>query len=127
MYFSYLSPEFQNEVIGALASHIVEDILDDVRSAPFFSLIVDSTIDRSKVDQLSVILRYIKILKDEDGSVKGFSLEESFIGFFEMHGQKAEDYEKQILDIFKLHGLMLDKLRGLGFDGAAVMSVRHIF
>ena len=48
----YLSPKIQNELINILARRVKDDILTDVKAAPFFSLMVDTTQDISKTDQL---------------------------------------------------------------------------
>jgi len=45
----YLSPAIQNEIITALGDKVKYDILLEIRKAPFFSYIFDSTQDISKI------------------------------------------------------------------------------
>jgi hypothetical protein len=44
----YLSPQIQNELIELLANNLETELLQDIKSAPFFSIIMDTTQDISK-------------------------------------------------------------------------------
>lgn len=55
----YLSPLIQNELIMTCANSVLSGIINEIKTAPFFSIILDTTQDISKVDQLSVIFRYV--------------------------------------------------------------------
>ncbi|XP_022168799.1 zinc finger MYM-type protein 1-like [Myzus persicae] len=121
----YLSHQVQNQIIALVESEIKKNIISDVSSAPFFSLILDSTQDVSKVDQVSTIYRYVHIEKDELGIPKSIEIKEDFIGFSEAEGSTGEAIEKQTIEIFKENGLDIGKFRGIGLDGAASMSGKH--
>lgn len=54
----YTCPEIQNEIISILAEMIRTEIVNEVKEAKFFSIIVDETKDVSKTEQLSLILGY---------------------------------------------------------------------
>nr|XP_047123047.1 LOW QUALITY PROTEIN: zinc finger MYM-type protein 1-like [Hydra vulgaris] len=58
---SYLSPKIQNEFISFLASHVKDKLIEEIKSARYFSMMFDSTPDISNVDQMSEVIRYIKI------------------------------------------------------------------
>lgn len=75
----YLSHQIQNQIITLVESEIKKNIISDITSAPFFSLILDSTQDVSKVDQVSMIYRYVHIEKDELGIPKSIEVKEDFI------------------------------------------------
>lgn len=51
----YLSPAVQNELIHILSLRIQQSITADINEAPFFSIIMDTTQDLSKHDQLSQV------------------------------------------------------------------------
>lgn len=121
----YLSPQIQNQIIALVESEIKKNIISDISSAPFFSLILDSTQDVSKVDQVSTIYRYVHIEKDELGIPKSIEIKEDFIGFSEAEGGTGEAMEEQTIEIFKENGLDIDKFREIGLDGAASMSGKH--
>ena len=57
---SYYFPEIQNEFIDALGCHVKKTIIHDIKEAKYFALLLDSTPDVSHIDQMTVIIRYIK-------------------------------------------------------------------
>ncbi|ODM87322.1 Zinc finger MYM-type protein 1 [Orchesella cincta] len=87
----------------------------------YFSIIMDSTTDITKKEQVSVILRYCTF--DETGPT--LVTNESFIGFFEIVDRSAKGYEALILDVLKGLNLSFAMCRGQGYDGASVMSGAH--
>ena len=78
----YLSPTKQNEVISIVARCVKEDIFNDIKVAPFFSVMLDNTQDISKIDQLSQVIRYVTVETDVAGKPERLNICESFIGFF---------------------------------------------
>jgi len=76
----YLSPLIQNEMIEVLAKQLERIIVDEINSAPFFSIITDTTQDVSKVDQLSQVFRYAKVAVNENKCSSAIEICESFLG-----------------------------------------------
>jgi len=76
----YVSPLIQNELIEVLANQLERIIVDEINSAPFFSIITDTTQDVSKVDQLSQVFRYAKVAVNENGCPTAIEICESFFG-----------------------------------------------
>lgn len=118
----YLSPKIQNELIDILAQRIKKDILDELQAAPFFSVIMDTTQDIAKIDQMSQIFRYVTIERDDSGVASDVKVKESFLGFREVSDQSASELAKDIMASIEDNGLDLSKCRGQGYDGAANMS-----
>ncbi|CAH0551635.1 unnamed protein product [Brassicogethes aeneus] len=54
-------------------------ILDQIRASPFFTIIMDTTQDISKADQLSIVVRYAVIVRSENG--QPIDIEVVFFGF----------------------------------------------
>ncbi|CAB4036454.1 Hypothetical predicted protein [Paramuricea clavata] len=71
----YLSPKIQNELIELLAKTVTVSLVHKINASPFWALILDSTSDITRIDQLSVIIRRVQI----DGD--NCSIEENFLGF----------------------------------------------
>ena len=57
----YLSFLAQNELISVLAEGVLRDIKSELQSATFFAIILDTTEDVSKKDQLNKVFRYVEI------------------------------------------------------------------
>jgi len=53
----YLSPEIQNELLNLLANNLVRKILP--REDEVYSVIMDETLDMSKIEQIAFCLRYV--------------------------------------------------------------------
>ncbi|XP_022166846.1 uncharacterized protein LOC111031275 [Myzus persicae] len=79
----------ENKVLSILANEVIR--------SKYYSIIVDSTQDITKIDQLSVILRYV-VLNYE---TKSLEVKESFFGFFEFDNHGSKDYENLIYDVLK--------------------------
>lgn len=117
----YLSPAIQNEIVDCLATKLKRSLTDEIKSAPFFSIIIDTTQDISKVDQLSIVIRYVFLGKDS-GSTSKLLIKESFLGFTKLEGQDASSMVDHITSSLLALKLDITNCRGQGYDGASVMS-----
>jgi hypothetical protein len=70
---------------------VIKEIVNQIQSRKYFSIIVDSTLDITKIDQLTIAISYV--MSD------GFPVER-FIGFLPSVGYKGEDMEKAIINTF---------------------------
>ncbi|KAF3833167.1 hypothetical protein F7725_026832 [Dissostichus mawsoni] len=61
----YLSHQIKDEIIYILSQRVKADIIDEINEAPFYSVIMDTTQDVSKIDQLSQVYRYITVVKND--------------------------------------------------------------
>lgn len=116
---SYLSPTTQNEFISVLANHVKEKLVMDIKSAKYFGIMFDSTPDISHTDQMSEIIRYVKLNK------RKVEVKEVFLGFFPLHGKKATDLSSDILKKLESDGLDFMMCRAQGYDNAATMAGIH--
>lgn len=90
---SYLSSTTVNEVILQLADHVTAEIVADIKTAKYFSIIVDSTPDISNVDQLTFVIRYVA----PDGSPN-----ERFLTFIPNSGHKEKTWKRLWFILLKL-------------------------
>lgn len=118
----YLSPSIQNELIQILSEKVKSEIIKDICDAQFFSVILDTTQDITKKDQLSQVFRYVTVHKDSSGIPVALAVNESFLGFKVVDDQSAGGLEQVILKDLETNGLSLSKCRGQGYDGAATMA-----
>lgn len=77
---------------------VIDNITNKIKKSKYFSIVVDSTPDITKVDQLTIIIRYIE---DNNYAV------DRFIGFLKSVGHKAEDIENALLNFFTDHSIDL--------------------
>lgn len=82
----YLSWKIQKELIELLAAELRKNICEEIKKALCFSIIVDSTQDITKIDQVSVILRYIVVNYNEHN----VQIKESFLGFYALMNDDAQ-------------------------------------
>ena len=55
----YLSPRSQNESIDECSKVVLTAIVEEVKQALYYSIIVDGTPDVSHAEQITFILRYV--------------------------------------------------------------------
>lgn len=114
----YFSWKIQNELIELIASSTRNFLCEEIRHSQCFSIIMDSTQDITKLNQVSIVIRYVVISHNE----LNISVKESFLGFFVIEKHGAQDYEELITDILLKFNIDINKCRGQGYDGASVMS-----
>ena len=77
---TYLSPTIHNELIELLGKKVKDLILEEIKTAKYFSILLDSTPDISHTDQMTFIVRYVKIDSNNEVQIKEF-----FPNFFPLH------------------------------------------
>jgi len=108
----YLSPTIQNEFINLMGRQVEGTIVSKIKEARYFSIIVDSTPDAARQEQVSVIIRY----------VSNFQIRESFVGYYLIEKPDAAHYEMLVLEVLSSLGLDFSYCRGQTYDNAATMS-----
>lgn len=116
---SYFSPLIQNEVIDILGNKVRSEILKNVKSAKYFSIMFDCTPDTAHLEQMSEIIRYVNI---KDGKC---SVEESFVDFIISHQKKGRGLSQEILQKLNNDGLDIQNCRGQGFDNGSNMAGKY--
>jgi hypothetical protein len=115
-YPSYTSPPSQNEMIKSCAAVVRQSLVQEILKAVFFAVCLDTTPDAGKMDQLSVVIRYL----NEDGEVI-----EALLEMVQAEKCDAASIFQQISVILASHGLDIQNLRGQGYDGCSTMSGKY--
>jgi len=115
---TYFSPDIQNELIETCGTLIQQKIVEDVKTAKYFSVLLDETTDISTKEQVSLCLRYVS--KQEHIYV----MKENFITYVVAEETTGGKLAELILDNIKRLGLDARNMVGQGYDGAAAMSGR---
>ena len=88
----YLSPAIQSALIELFGKKVKHLILEEIKAANYFSILLDSTPDVSHIDQMALIVRYVKV---DSSKVQ---IKKSFLNFFPRHGKNADKIIKSIFD-----------------------------
>lgn len=113
----YLSPKVQNELLDCFAGVVQSDIISRAMESDFFSIMADETTDQSKIEQLSICIRYLHRNQNDNLEVA-----EDFIGFVELPETGAAAITEALITQLTTWKVDMEKWRGKGFDGAAAMS-----
>ena len=110
----YTSPEMQNSILHIMASILQHKVCLAVEEAGVYSIMEDETKDRSKVEQLAIVLRYV--------DVTAATQHEHFLTYVKAESLNAEGLSSYILDTLQRFGLDPTGVVSQGYDGASVMS-----
>ncbi|XP_065645304.1 zinc finger MYM-type protein 5-like [Hydra vulgaris] len=119
---TYLSPDIQNELITILGVRLLEELTAKINTLPFYSLMLDTTQDTTKKDQLSIVIRHAHIDRSENEKASHFNIIETLLGFFELTNHSAKGTTDEVLRILSELNIPIEKCYGQGYDGASVMS-----
>ncbi|XP_041432322.1 zinc finger MYM-type protein 1-like [Xenopus laevis] len=112
---NYMSSTIVEEFIELMGNKVAQVIVQELYTAKYFSLIVDSTPDLSHVDQLAIVLRYV----NKDGPV------ERLLGFVPIYSHTGEHLENTVLSFLAVLKINIQDCRGQSYDNASNMSGRY--
>uniref|UniRef100_A0A8C3HBI5 TTF-type domain-containing protein n=1 Tax=Chrysemys picta bellii TaxID=8478 RepID=A0A8C3HBI5_CHRPI len=116
----YLGKNTQNEIIELISNGVHNEILSNLKHAKYYSIIVDCTQDLSKTEQMSIVLRFLKI--DENAEVK---ICKHFLEFIPVNETTGKALTDVILQRLEHYGIPLENMRGQGYDNGSNMRGRH--
>ena len=109
----YISPEIVNELIKIMGQTVLRQILAEIKSTMFFSLIADEASDISHNEYINISIRWV----DSD-----FDIHEDALGLVQLPDTKAATLFSVIKDVLIRCSLPISQCRGQAFDGASNMS-----
>jgi hypothetical protein len=110
---SYLSKTIFEEIIEIMVIEVQRKIIDELKTAKYYSIIIDSTPDISHFDQLSFCLRYVM----PDGTAV-----ERFLTLLMNPGHKGEELYDAVVATLGKYDIEFADMRGQAYDNAANMS-----
>lgn len=109
---SYMSKTICNEVINIMKNDLVNFIVEEVKQVKYFSIIMDSTPDLAKIDQMAIVFRYCISSK----------VYERLFHLPPVTSHKGEFIFNILSEFLKNTGLDIKNVRGQSYDNAANMS-----
>jgi hypothetical protein len=113
----YLGKDMQYQLIQIISEAVREEILENLKNAKYCSIIVDCTPDISKVEQISVVVRFIQIKDGEE-----LRIQEHFLNFLPVEQTSGEELTKVILQELRKYNIPLENMQGQAYDNASNMK-----
>jgi hypothetical protein len=100
----YLGKDIQNQLIRIISEAAREEILENLKNAKYYPIIVDCTPDISKVEQMSVV-RFVQIEEGEE-----LRIQEHFLDFLPVEQTSGEELTKGILQELRKCNIPLENM-----------------
>ncbi|KAH7284550.1 hypothetical protein KP509_34G059300 [Ceratopteris richardii] len=113
-YGSYVNPISGKDMLFALRDYLRKTILANIRSSPFYSLLIDESTDRTM--EKHIIIYALYLTNGGKGPTKC-----SFVQLLPIENGDAESIYNAVSAFFVESGLTTEKLMAIATDGASVM------
>lgn len=113
----YLGKDTQNELLDIMATAVLNEILNRVKAAKYYAIILDCTPDLSHQEQMSLTIRYVS-----DGNLAPSGVYEHFIQFMQVESSTGENLYKTLLNTLEELKLDVKDIRGQGYDNGSNMK-----
>ena len=113
--------KIQNKFITLLSTRIQDYILNELKKASYYSVILDCTPDASHTEQMSMVVRFVQAEPGEEIIIK-----EHFLGFIPVTGTTGEGLTDVLLNELTRRQIPLKNMRGQGYDNGSIMKGKNI-
>lgn len=113
---TYLSNRAQNDLICAMGENVLNKVVEHVKAAHLFTVMMDETTDVSGKEQVSIMVQFV----DSEENIQ-----ERLIGFSAVARPNAETLFNLLKDTLISRGLNLSNVIGQCYDGASTMTGQY--
>ena len=113
---TYTSKTTQNELIQTIGDYLRNKLLEEVRTAKWFSILCDEVTDVSNKEQVSIVIRFVDV---------SCNIREEFLEFVTTDRITGEVLANKIKETLVKWGIDFQDCRGQGYDGASNMSAQR--
>ncbi|XP_049782373.1 uncharacterized protein LOC126184055 [Schistocerca cancellata] len=106
----YLGKETKNQIIHLIGSSVTNNILLMMKSAKYYSIILDCTQDISKVEQMTVVVRFVQETRLH--RVYDVEIWEHFLGFLPVPDSLCSTLMQVVLKFLEDKKILLCNMRG---------------
>ncbi|CAH2295706.1 zinc finger MYM-type 1-like [Pelobates cultripes] len=122
----YLGKDIQNELISLIAKEITKHILQLLKNAKYYSIILDCTPDITLIEQMTIIVRFVSIKEGESPTAEPeICIDEKFLGFIQIQSSTGEGLTEAILSELEKLKIPVGDMRGQGYDNGSNMKGKH--
>ena len=107
----YTHDQYQNELIGIMAQHVLCLKLIKTQESDFYGLIVDEYTDISNIVELTICIWWV--------NMEELKIYKDFVGFYEIENIESETMVNAIRDALLCFDLPLSRCRGKTYDDAS--------
>lgn len=119
----YLGKDIQNEIINLISGAIKKRILDMLKKAKYYSIILDCTPDLSHTEQMTMIIRFVFV--EPSKKEASVTICEHFLGFLSVENSTGMSLSDVILLQLTNMEIPIENMRGQGYDNGANMKGKH--
>ncbi|CAH2283897.1 zinc finger MYM-type 1-like [Pelobates cultripes] len=122
----YLGKDIQNKLIILIAKEITKHILQLLKNAKYYSIILDCTPDITLIEQMTIIVRFVSIKEGESPTAEPeICIDEKFLGFIQIQSSTGEGLTEAILSELEKLKIPVGDMRGQGYDNGSNMKGKH--
>lgn len=116
----YLGPKIQNELITLMSETVRNEIKLRIKRSKYYSVLLDCTMDKGRIEQLTFIIRIVEMTSDNCAEIK-----EYFIGFTPVTKSTGLRLTEELKFQLQALDINLSDCRGQAYDNGANMVGKH--